>query len=100
MPSIPTTAMPLFARSDRGCARFTSPDVHKVDAFVNTSLAPESESDEIVIDFVHLARQTAGDQELELELLDLFVRRSAELLDRMARTTAVASRLDMAHGLK
>lgn len=57
-------------------------------------------SDEVVIDFVHLARQTFGDRDLEFQLLDLFVERSAQLLDKIAAADAPDSRRDYAHGLK
>lgn len=57
-------------------------------------------SEDAVIDLVHLARQTAGDQDLELQLLDLFARRSAELLDKISHSLSNPVRCDMAHGLR
>ena len=41
------------------------------------------ESGERPIDLVHLARMTLGDRSLEREVLQLFVRQAAVLLDRM-----------------
>lgn len=50
------------------------------------------------IDLVHLARMTLGDRSLEREVLQLFVRQAATLLERMeqAAPTAVAT---LAHTL-
>jgi HPt (histidine-containing phosphotransfer) domain-containing protein len=44
---------------------------------------PPAESGERPIDLVHLARITLGDRGLEREVLQLFVRQAAVLLDRM-----------------
>lgn len=67
---------------------------------MNECVAKASRPDEVVIDFVHLARQTSGDQDLELQLLDLFVERSAHLLDKIAKAEPLDRRRDYAHGLK
>jgi HPt (histidine-containing phosphotransfer) domain-containing protein len=51
------------------------------------------------IDFVHLARQTMGDKDLEIEILQLFTRNARTLLHDLA----VANDIDMkaiAHRLK
>ncbi|MCC7346591.1 MAG: Hpt domain-containing protein [Variibacter sp.] len=51
------------------------------------------------LDLVHLARMTFGDRSLEREVLQLFVRQSEQLLERMqgAAATAVSA---LAHTLK
>lgn len=51
------------------------------------------------IDLVHLARMTLGDRSLEREVLELFVRQSALLLDRMD-AAAPAAIGPLAHTLK
>ena len=43
-----------------------------------------AQNEEPVIDLVHLARQTMGDQALETELLDLFDRQSARIVSQLA----------------
>ena len=54
-----------------------------------------------VIDLVHLARQTGGDQPLELELLGMFDRQSAKLVQRVAMTDVPRrARGDVAHRLR
>jgi len=55
-------------------------------------------SDEPAIDLVHLARQTDGDAALEVELLALFDRQSANLLAQLA--VDGAARADIAHKLR
>ena len=56
---------------------------------------------EPAIDLVHLARQTDGDAALELELLALFDRQSANLLAQLAVDRgARAGRADIAHKLR
>ncbi len=51
------------------------------------------------IDFVHLARQTMGDKELEIEILQLFTRNARTLLHELA--TANDNQMKMiAHRLK
>ena len=49
---------------------------------------PPPGSDERPIDLVHLARMTLGDRGLEREVLQLFVRQAAVLLDRMEAADA------------
>ncbi len=49
---------------------------------------PPPGSDERPIDLVHLARMTLGDRGLEREVLQLFVRQAAVLLDRMEAANA------------
>jgi len=54
-----------------------------------------------VIDLVHLARQTDGDQALEIELLGMFDRQSAKLIQRVAMTDLPRrARGDVAHRLR
>lgn len=56
------------------------------------------------IDFVHLARQSLGDRELEAELLRLFERQAARIAAELAMPDlsrgARGERLDLAHTLK
>jgi HPt (histidine-containing phosphotransfer) domain-containing protein len=52
------------------------------------------------IDREHLRRQCLGDRELEIELLALFERRSADLLAQLLATEGVPERRDIAHALK
>ena len=56
------------------------------------------------IDFVHLARQSLGDRELEAELLRLFERQAARIAGELAMPDlsrgARGERLDLAHTLK
>lgn len=54
---------------------------------------------DVVIDREHLARMTFGDLSLERELLELFDRQAAVLLERM-RTTDGAAVAALAHTLK
>jgi HPt (histidine-containing phosphotransfer) domain-containing protein len=54
-----------------------------------------------VIDLVHLARQSLGDQELELELLDMFERQAARIIARLTGAPASPKTMsDLAHTLK
>ena len=57
---------------------------------------------EPIIDLVHLARQSLGDQALELELLEMFERHSARIVAQLSQTKAgdFKPRGDLAHGLK
>lgn len=56
------------------------------------------------IDFVHLARQSLGDRDLEVELLRLFERQAARIAEELAMPDlsrgARGERLDLAHTLK
>jgi HPt (histidine-containing phosphotransfer) domain-containing protein len=54
------------------------------------------------IDLVLLAKHSLGDQELELELLDMFARQSARIVAQLTRAPAedFKSRADLAHMLK
>ncbi len=56
-------------------------------------------SAERAIDLVHLARQTLGDQDLEAEILSLFVRQSRNLCGRIADMQDAQKRNDLAHTL-
>ncbi len=57
--------------------------------------------DEPAIDLVHLARQTDGDVALEAELLSLFDRQAANLLEQLAAEGAArALCADIAHKLR
>jgi HPt (histidine-containing phosphotransfer) domain-containing protein len=60
---------------------------------------PMPDAADVTIDHEHLARMTFGDRELARELLDLFDRQAALLIDRMAGSdpAAVAA---LAHTLK
>lgn len=55
---------------------------------------------ERAIDLVHLARQTLGDQDLEAEILSLFIRQSRSLCDRIAGAADARQRNDLAHTLR
>jgi HPt (histidine-containing phosphotransfer) domain-containing protein len=66
---------------------------------VSMSAAAESERKPSVIDATHLARMTLGDRGLEREVLELFVRQTTIILDRIARAEpAIAAAA--AHTLK
>lgn len=66
---------------------------------VSLSAAAESERKPSVIDAPHLARMTLGDRGLEREVLELFVRQTTIILDRIARAEpAIAAAA--AHTLK
>jgi HPt (histidine-containing phosphotransfer) domain-containing protein len=66
---------------------------------VSLSAAAESERKPSVIDATHLARMTLGDRGLEREVLELFVRQTTIILDRIARAEpAIAAAA--AHTLK
>jgi hypothetical protein len=56
---------------------------------------------EPAIDLVHLARQTMGDQALEVELLELFDGQSARIVAQLAGAHAADAKLrgDLAHTL-
>jgi HPt (histidine-containing phosphotransfer) domain-containing protein len=66
---------------------------------VSLSAAAESERKPSVIDATHLARMTLDDRGLEREVLELFVRQTTIILDRIARAEpAIAAAA--AHTLK
>ncbi|HZY13472.1 MAG TPA: Hpt domain-containing protein [Beijerinckiaceae bacterium] len=55
------------------------------------------------IDLIHLARQTHGDRDLEIELLGLFRRQAAQIMDRLSADLPgnnIPWRADLAHTLK
>lgn len=55
------------------------------------------------IDLIHLARQTHGDRHLETELLGLFRRQAAQIIERLSADLPADSipwRADLAHTLK
>ena len=55
------------------------------------------------IDLVHLSRQTLGDRALEVELLALFERQAAQIMERLndcAKDSDRRWRRDLAHTLK
>jgi HPt (histidine-containing phosphotransfer) domain-containing protein len=55
------------------------------------------------IDLIHLARQTHGDRDLETELLGLFRRQAAQIMERLSADLPADSipwRADLAHTLK
>lgn len=56
-------------------------------------------SDPVVIDLAHLSRMTFGDPRLEREVLQLFDRQSAILIERM-RGAPTAAAISCAHTLK
>ena len=79
----------------------SSQAVRKTDSL----LAMESPgfSPERPIDFVHLSRQTLGDRDLEVELLGLFERQAAQIMERLAASGPDGDRRwrrDLAHTLK
>ena len=56
---------------------------------------------EPIIDLVHLSRQSLGDQQLELELLDMFERQAARIIAQLTRAAASPKAMsDLAHTLK
>jgi len=61
-----------------------------------------AQAGEPAIDLVHLARQTMGDQALEIELLELFDGQSARIVAQLAATRATDAKLrgDLAHTLR
>jgi HPt (histidine-containing phosphotransfer) domain-containing protein len=55
------------------------------------------------IDLIHLARQTMGDRDLETELLTLFRRQAAQIVERLSADIpgdSIPWRADLAHTLK
>jgi HPt (histidine-containing phosphotransfer) domain-containing protein len=55
------------------------------------------------IDLIHLARQTHGDRDLETELLGLFRRQAAQIMERLSADLpgdSIPWRADLAHTLK
>jgi HPt (histidine-containing phosphotransfer) domain-containing protein len=58
--------------------------------------------EEPAIDLVHLARQTMGDQALEIELLELFDGQSARIVAQLTGATGVDAKIrgDLAHTLR
>jgi HPt (histidine-containing phosphotransfer) domain-containing protein len=52
------------------------------------------------VDLVHLSRQTLGNQELEREILKLFVKQSEIYLDRLKSATSNQAWRDAAHTIK
>jgi HPt (histidine-containing phosphotransfer) domain-containing protein len=52
------------------------------------------------LDWAHLARQTAGDAELEAELLALFERQAQDMARKLAAPAADEDRRDLVHMLK
>jgi HPt (histidine-containing phosphotransfer) domain-containing protein len=61
-----------------------------------------AEAEEPAIDLVHLARQTMGDEALEIELLELFDSQSARIVAQLAGTQAKDAKClgDLAHTLR
>jgi HPt (histidine-containing phosphotransfer) domain-containing protein len=59
-------------------------------------------AEEPAIDLVHLARQTMGDEALEIELLELFDSQSARIVAQLAGAQAKDAKLrgDLAHTLR
>ena len=63
---------------------------------------PSSEASR-AIDLIHLARQTFGDRDLEIELLGLFRRQAHQIVERLSADLPADSipwRADLAHTLK
>ncbi|QCK88106.1 Hpt domain-containing protein [Phreatobacter aquaticus] len=52
------------------------------------------------VDLVHLARQTLGDRDLEREVLALFERQSAVMVERLRHATTAKTWAEAAHTLK
>jgi HPt (histidine-containing phosphotransfer) domain-containing protein len=63
---------------------------------------PGMRTTEPAIDLVHLARQTMGDQALEIELLELFDAQSARIISHLSGAQAGDAKLcgDLAHTLR
>ncbi len=64
---------------------------------------PASPAADRPIDLVHLSRQTLGDRELEIELLSLFERQAAQVMERLLQPNGNGERRwrhDLAHTLK
>lgn len=64
--------------------------------------ASGDKSDSPLLDLVHLARQSAGDRDLEAELLNLFHRQAELAMTRLADCAASEpkARRDLAHTLR
>ena len=60
------------------------------------------QQNELVIDLVHLSRQTLSDQALEVELLDLFERQSARIVAQLRQAGCGDAKIcgDLAHMLR
>jgi HPt (histidine-containing phosphotransfer) domain-containing protein len=81
----------------------TSPNVGQYRAS-ESSLKEEkgAQREEPAIDLVHLARQTMGDQALEIELLELFDGQSAKIVSQLTGAAAADAKIrgDLAHTLR
>ena len=66
------------------------------------SCAPARGNFEPAIDLVHLARQTMGDSALEFELLEMFDRQSARIVEQLIETDRADAKAqaDLAHKLR
>ncbi|HYC24864.1 MAG TPA: Hpt domain-containing protein [Roseiarcus sp.] len=81
--------MGAFASTD-----YDSTENHKLTTSLRDARAP-------AIDLVHLARQSLGDQELELELLEMFERQSARIITQLTGAAANPKTVsELAHSLK
>jgi len=68
-----------------------------------TLAAERSGATDCPVDLVHLARQTMGDRELEVELLALFDRQAAQIAEKLGALDSDGVkgwRADLAHKLK
>jgi HPt (histidine-containing phosphotransfer) domain-containing protein len=73
-------------------------------AFKSAAMAPIQPPEErpaahLSIDLNHLHRQTMGDRFLQREVLKLFLRHSAEQIERLKTAESVAERREAAHSL-
>ena len=67
---------------------------------VNPDASKAATDDRKPIDWAHLARQTMGDAELEVELLALFSTQAGEFGGKLGSAPSDKARLDLAHTLK
>jgi HPt (histidine-containing phosphotransfer) domain-containing protein len=63
----------------------------------DTNLVVDTGPNHYPVDLVHLARQTLGDKELELEVLGLFVNQSTLYLQRLESAKSIQERKNAAH---
>ncbi|MDE2579269.1 MAG: Hpt domain-containing protein [Hyphomicrobiales bacterium] len=77
------------------------PDFAKVISKARAPQQNHSAGDAIVVDLVHLSRQSLGDRALETELLGLFERQAAQIVERLTSLDLENKyRADLAHTLK
>lgn len=77
-----------------------APSPYHIREFGSSQFSFGEAADEPAIDLVHLARQTLGDQALEIELLELFDGQSARIVAQLAGKQDAKLRGDLAHTLR